>query len=319
MLKHILVPLDGSSFGEQALPLALEIARRSGAELHLVQVHVPQDALAYPGGGPPAYEPRFEADLRAREEERLRGLAERAAAENGVVARAVLLEGPVVPMLGKHAAEIGVDLVVMPTHARGGIRRAFAGSVADSLIRASRLPVLAIRTRGSTEKGRSRIQRILVPLDGSGFSEHALASAEALAQAMGAAFTLLYVLPRLLTTPDPIAPGWPYGEEAKEQVRSMAAAYLHAQAERLRERGFAVDAAIIMAEDTAAAIRRFAARNDVDLVAMATHGRGGWSRAVLGSVADKVLRSANVPVLLVRPDVDLASGHEPQGAAVDNA
>ena len=317
MFKRILVPLDGSSFGDQALPLALEIARRSRAELHLVHVHAPQEPLAFPGGGLPLHEPRVDADLRASQEERLRRHAERAAAEEGVVARAALLEGPVVPTLREHALAVGIDLVVMPTHGRGGVTRAVVGSVADSLIRAGRLPVLAMRARASTK--RSRIQRILVPLDGSAFSEHALASAGALAQAMGASFTLLYVLPKPLTSADPIAPGWPYGEEAKEQVRATAATYLDAQATRLRDRGFGVEVEIVKAEDTAAAIRSFAAGNGVDVIAMATHGRGGWSRALLGSVADKVLRAATVPVLLVRPDVEPEPTHEPADAAVDRA
>jgi nucleotide-binding universal stress UspA family protein len=84
-------------------------------------------------------------------------------------------------------------------------------------------------------------------------------------------------------------------------VRADAAASLERIAADLRARGLIVDTAVVMQSQTAAGILEHSVERGADLIAMATHGRTGWPRIMLGSVADKVLRGSNVPLLLLPP------------------
>src|SRR5690606_20494581 len=155
MYKRIMVPLDGSPFSERALPLAVALAHRSGAELRLVHVLVPLANKAF-------------LESERSEQEYLERLAQKITEESGVRATAVRLVGrQAVGELSYYSAEEGIDLVVMATHGWGGLQRAWLGSVTDGLVREARVPVLAFRPR---KKDAPRIdgkalERILVPLD----------------------------------------------------------------------------------------------------------------------------------------------------------
>ena len=139
MPKPILVPLDGSTFSEHALPIAAQLARRSGAPLHLVRVHEVATALA-PPDGVPAYDLRWDAALRLQDEEYLRAVAARCAEQEGITARTALLDGPVAAALAAFVAALDIGQIVMTTHGRGGISRAWVGSVADALCDVPRCP-----------------------------------------------------------------------------------------------------------------------------------------------------------------------------------
>jgi nucleotide-binding universal stress UspA family protein len=302
MTRHILVPLDGSAFSETALPMALDLARRTAARLHLVQVHEPPAAPAYPDAVP-AYDERWDGALRAREEEYLRSLAHRCMERAGVSPVTQLLDGPVAGALASYVAEVGIDRIIMTTHGRGGISRAWMGSVADALVRRAAVPMLLIRPK------QDRIDwdrvftanHILIPLDGSVLSEGILDSALELGGLSGAQYTLLRVVLPLPFVSAPYAAGPSFNEAGAAQSRDNAAQYLDSVAQRLRERGVRVDTGTIFHTSPAIGILDYAATHSVDAIAMATHGRGGWSRVALGSVADKVLRGTMMPVLLYRP------------------
>ena len=143
MYHSILVPLDGSEFGEHALPHALSIAERAGATLQLLRVHVPVAPLY--GGSELAADVALDATVREQENDYLGGVHKRLTGVPGVPATPVLLDGPVAEAIHDQAVASRTDLVVMATHGRGPWSRLWLGSVADKVIRGATVPVLVHR------------------------------------------------------------------------------------------------------------------------------------------------------------------------------
>jgi nucleotide-binding universal stress UspA family protein len=310
MYRSLLVPLDGSSFGEQALPLALSLTRRAGAALHLAYV-IPPPAAIYPEALFAA-DAGLEAQLRARQKDYLGGVAKRVEALAPVRVQVAVLDGPIAPTLHDHVAAVSADLVVMTTHGRSAAGRFWLGSVADHLVRHLTVPVLMIRPHDSAPDWDSDPipRHILLPLDGTPLAEEMIEPASSLAALAGADFTLLRVLRPVLPSPlavEGVGVG-PGTEEiiaqiqrVHEQLRTEAESYLEGIARRLRGQGHPVRTRIAFEEQPALAILNEAVPPAIDLVALQTHGRGGLARLLLGSVADKVIRGAAVPVLIQRP------------------
>lgn len=296
----IMVPLDGSTFSRRALPTAREVAERSGARLLLAYVHAGYPP-ARPGEAP---EPLVEADRELVQEERrrLEAAADRVR-EAGLDAETLFEEGPVAETLAQRAEE-RADLVVMATHGRGPFSRFWLGSVADGLARRCSVPLLFVRPEEEEPTGPA-IDRVLLPVDGSELAERILPTATAVGRLFGAAYTVLRVVR------PPFRPGLAY-EDLPVQVdtdviaeqEQRVAEYVEAVAERLRGEGLSARGRVVHGASPAAEIARVAEEEEIDLVAMATHGRGGLKRLVLGSVADKVLRAGELPVLLHRPRPD---------------
>jgi len=305
LLEKILVPLDGSEFGEQALPVARSLAGLAGpdTEIHLVHVHVSVPIFIE---GIATVNPELERDREELEQEYV-GTAARALSEewSGTV-RSALLHGPVDEALEEYADTQHIGLVLMSTHGRTGLKRAWLGSVTDRVIRRTGRPVLTFRPSEDPDAANEilrEIGEILIPLDGSKRSETILPHAETLARLSGARITLLRVLPSYHSIGHPSQV-----QSAREEETVMARlvedseAYLADLETRVRERGFEVARSVEPGADPAAAILEVASSGSATLIAMATHGRGGMSRAFLGSVTDKVVRAAPCPLLLFRPD-----------------
>ncbi|HEU5102063.1 MAG TPA: universal stress protein, partial [Roseiflexaceae bacterium] len=208
-------------------------------------------------------------------------------------------------MLATHAAATDTDLIVMTTHGRGGLARFWLGSVADVLVRASRVPVLLLRPdEGMSDPARScTFQRILIPLDGSPRSEAIVEPALALGQLMYSEYTLLRVVaPFVVGAPAPFTTPTDFDPDRTMRLQSKAQDYLDDVAGRLLSTGVQVRTRVLVAEHVAAAILEHARQHSIDLVAISTAGRSGLARLLIGSVADKVLRGAEVPVLVYRPE-----------------
>lgn len=298
----IMVPLDGSGFAARALPMAEALARRSGAALELVCVHtgVPPS----PSGRVP--EPLVRADRELAESER--GSLEEAAEalrSRDLDVRTRMEQGEVVENLCGRAD--AADLVVMATHGRGRFSRFWLGSTTDGMIRRCRQPVLLVRARKgeATEEGEQigDIEQLLVPLDGSRLSESVLGPATELAREVGARLTLLQVVVPVMNAGFSLT-DFPEGvdQDLVEPMESDAEEYVADVAGRLAGEGVEVDTRVVRYPDAAAAILETADELPADVVAMATHGRGGVRRLLLGSVADKVIRAGQAPVLVVRPE-----------------
>jgi len=293
MYRSILVPLDGSAFGEHALPFALSLARRAQAQLHLAHVHVPPT---------PILADTSDVELRATKRMYLEGLVRRIEARWNVPITTMLLDGPVAQTLHKYAMASEAELIVMTTHGRGALSRFWLGSIADTLIRQVSVPLLLIRPQEQPLdlEHEPSVEHILIPLDGSALAEQMLTHATALGRLIQAEYTLLQAI-------EPVSIG--YGTElygvvvdtqGMEQLRTQAQEYLDRLAVRLRADSLRVQTAAVI-ERAATAILNYAHEHVVDLIALETHGRSGLARWLVGGVADKVVRGATVPVLLHRP------------------
>jgi len=294
--KQIVVPLDGSAFAESALPLALALSAKTKAAVQLVTVVEPIPAFAYE---------EWESAAKEWSEEYLAAVADRiSVAAGGKVTRA-LHSGHVVDTLIDAAKVVGADLVVMATHGRGALSRAWLGSVADGVMRRAEIPLLFVRPEdGETPplEPRKDFETILVPLDGTELSESALAHATELGELFGCA----YHLTRIVSYPIDIAsPYLPHTVQMNQTVlaeaKADAAEYLEERADLIRKRGLRVTTSVIVDAQAGQGILSEAEAVGCDLIAMATHGRKGVGRLVLGSAADKVLRGTHVPLLLYRP------------------
>lgn len=300
MYTSILVPLDGSPFGEAALPAAMALAKRSGARLHLVHVHAASaDGEGGLGGLPRGWAAEAERAARAYLDE----VVARTADDMGESVSFGLLKAPVAAAVGEYARTNGITLLVMSTHGRRGLSRMWLGSVAAGIIREAPAPVLLVRPRktGARPGASLRIRHILVPLDGSRTSEGIVASAAALGKLTGASLTLLHVVEPAFRLGEAIlVPATEYDPGLTERRIAEAEAYLNRLAVRLRGDGLTVDTVVREGEAVTSVLDEAKAKGS-DLIALATHGRSGWQRLAFGSVADKIVRTSTLPVLVRRP------------------
>jgi nucleotide-binding universal stress UspA family protein len=297
---QILVPLDGSHFSEHAVTSAFKIARLSRATVHLVRVIRPAIQVSA--------EVAFVRNpgLREIEDEARTYLAEFAAdVPPGVAARCVVLHGPdsVAKILSDYIARSGIGMVIMATHGRTGLGRFWLGSVADELVRTVRIPVLVLRPPkgdGAPAVESWHARRILVPLDGSERAEAALEAAVELGWLTSAHYTLVQVVkpPMYDTYPDTVA--LQIDEHQLQHDLDRAREYLDKTADQLRAVGLHVNTLAVAHPNIAEGIVHEASASNADLIALATHGRGGWKRLALGSVAQEVLHKAHLPLLLLR-------------------
>jgi nucleotide-binding universal stress UspA family protein len=296
--RYILVPLDGSSEAEQALPLATSIAQGSGAKLRLALVHqIPLAPLA-----PDAAKYFVSTDLRARRWERgyLRAVQTTLRQAGTRLTSVVTMTGAAGPALAQYVGEMGIDLVVMATHGRGGVQRAWLGSVADHLVRHLQVPVLLTRPTDETATRRpDRTGTILVPLDGSALAEGALGPAAGLAKSWQTGLTLLRVVHPVPLSTDAVLPiPSDYDEEFTSGERSQAQGYLDDLTGRLQGDGVRATGMAVISWGTVESILEAADPGRVSAIVIASHGRGGFRRLALGSVADKLVRAASVPVMV---------------------
>lgn len=287
-MNAVLVPLDGSGFAEQALPLALSIARRTGAGLDLVRVHVLY-ALSDPASGFGPYDPLMEAQCEDEERLYLNATMQWLAPLARVPITSALVHGFTAEGILERAGTVVADLIVMTTHGLGPVGKFFLGSIADDLIRRGPAPVVVVphRDRAPGLIPEPVLERIIIPLDGSKLAEEALVPALDLARPYQANCTLLQVV-------------------RQKEFQAEAESYLVRLAGRLRGLDLGVQARVVVATHAGEAIVHEAEQQPNSLIAMATHGRGGVMRMLLGSVASKVIRGSTVPVLVCRPGLTAA-------------
>lgn len=304
MFHSLLVPLDGSEFSERSLPFAQAIARTASASLHLVQVAAPavpahfisSSAFEYQGLDLEGYAQRH----RTEAQQYLESVAKRLD-DHGISVSAELVEGNIADKLAWYAGHVDADLIVMTTHGRTGVSKVWLGSVADALVRHTSVPVFLMHPEdpyGVPEEVGS-IDNILVPLDGSPLAEAVLKPATAMAEATGARLTLTHMVSSHAVLGAQLFPLLP---DDIVIVREKAEEYLTGVAEGLRAKGLTVETHLEEHEAPATAIAEVAKKVDAKLIALATHGYGGLKKALLGSVADKVLRASALPLLVVRPE-----------------
>ena len=307
--RTILVPVDGSTLAEQALPLAVSVARACGAKI--VTAHVHHHAFGDDGRSG-LLSGDLDVKLREREIAYVEGVA-RTLASHNVKTETAFLEPPVVQALLDEARLVRAELIVMATHGYSGLAHAWLGSVTDEMVRRSPVPLVLVRPRTENDTARvaSELGKILVPLDGSRLAEQVLAPASILADAAGAEMVLLQVVEPAGSSPALAAVS---GMEQSKMVAHLvdsqvadARSYLEKQAARLPLDPDRIRTEVLVAPQPAVAMLDFADRLGVSLIALSTHGRSGIADLLLGSMADKVLRGASIPVMFLRPRVEPVS------------
>ena len=301
MFRKLLVPLDESDLAEMAIGRAAAIARGSGAAIDLVLAHQP--LLTH------LDDPTWNDKEKARQRAYLEKIARELETGSGVTATFAVIHALPVDVICERARDSNADLIVMTSHGRTGWSRAWIGSVADGVMRQSAVPVLMLRPM--TRKADPRavqigFRRILVPLDGSVESREILAPVADLARSSSASVSLLRVVEPVRLFGAEIGVPLAYmpamvDDRATEQVVAAAQHELDDAAAELTRRGITViEKAAVVSPAVAPAIVDYARDRKIDVIGMSTHGRG-MSRLFIGSVADKVRRGAEVPMLLLRP------------------
>lgn len=305
MLKGIAVPVDGRQVTEHALPLVEALARQTGATIHLLFVadaSMPSPPLEsftpfrYEGIGSTDWS--WQRRLRERDAEYLVGLAERVGEESETRVSTTLLLAPTAPEVHRLADAVEAELIVVamtaPTEPRGWLDNA-----GFSMLQRARLPLLLAPPPGDRDV-RRRFERVLVPLDGSAFSEQIIEHVLSLDPTRTAELVLLQVLP-VPERASLSSSGLPLDNRDLLSRQGLARDYLRRVAAELKQRGVDASTRTMVHASAPDAILQAATDHDVDLVAMATHGRGGLTRLLLGSVAEEVLRATSRPLLLFRP------------------
>jgi nucleotide-binding universal stress UspA family protein len=281
-LRKFLIPTDGSELSERALPPAVILARSQEAEVTVVTVLEP---IVWAGRGfdwsvsPDLYQQL--ADQLSEEARASTAALVNRIAEQGVQARAEVLNGVGAAALLDFEQQMKPDLIVMASHGRTGLARFALGSVADRLVRDGATPVLLVR---SFTLPVTRLDTALVPLDGSPAAEAALPMVERLAGKPLQAVRLV----RAVSS----------GDDLYEAER-----YLQTISWRLAEVGLQTTEQVRLGEPGEVIEAESAG---MGFVVLATHGRGGFQRLRHGSVAERATRELKVPVLLVRAGVPVA-------------
>jgi len=304
LFRTILVPLDGSPLAEEALPLALRIAYKNGATIRLALVHEPP-AIPYDAPNARLVTCADQA-MEQAEREYLRNAEARLREGGTQVSTVGPLAGEIGPILAEQVLELGIDLVVMATHGRGGVQRLWLGSVADYLIRHVDVPVLLVRPgAGSAPTGiASAATEIMVPVDGSTLAEEALEPAAELARLWDLELNLVRVLHPVMMVTEPALPvPSTYDQELTAACCSQAQDYLNDVVDDLRADGHRASGTAVVGWNPIDTILELARPERVAVIAIATHGRGGLRRLALGSVADKLVRASAMPVLVYRPSL----------------
>ena len=287
MIERIVVPLDGSLTAEAILPQVRRVLYRNDSEVILVRAVVP----------PPAENAitMVETALNAAREYIL-GQLERLE-KSGVRARYVVRVGSPVGVILEVAEEQKATMIAMATHGDSGVSRFLFGSVAEAVMRKSPVPLLLLRPFWSYEivppvrPEQAPIRNLLLPVDGSDLSMQALPGVIEFAELFETRLVLLRVL------------------EEKED-KAEAEKQLAALAKTIEKKGVET-MALVDKGDPVEQILKAARFHEIDLIAMTTHGRSGFSRVVTGSVTEQILRKATVPLLVTRNAFAAKKGKKP--------
>ncbi|MCA9873616.1 MAG: universal stress protein [Anaerolineales bacterium] len=298
--QRLLVPLDGSPLAERALPSAFAIAQALSHQIpvtaYLLRV-VPSLYLSV--------DPLLFAETLSLSEEEAEAYLATIATEHATVnvpIRTAVSTGAVAESIMTYAQQENIQLIVMSSHGRSGLSRWMYGSVAEKLLRQACCASLIIRPG---EKPPTTFGKILVCLDGSPLAEQVLDPILTIAKAVGAEVSLLRVVP-----PSHVVIETHAMEQLLDTVesleRDMAETYLNQLLVKLADREMPIAAQVVLGP-VAETIIDTAVTQQVDLIAMSSHGRSGIGRWVYGSVAEKVLRTAPCATFVIR-------GTSPAGA-----
>lgn len=313
MYHKLLVPLDGSELAERALPYAVRLAQAAQGRVILVRAALAPLPGTIDGAG-------WEQMQVEAIDDAARYLAEVAAKlATRVPLQTAVAYGSPTGIILDTARTSGADAIVMASHGRTGLPHLLHGSVAEAVLAESPVPVFLVHAcpgEAAATAFEPSSARLLVPLDGSPFAEAALQPA---LNMLGTSGELTLVL--IAELPDHVLRDengrvLSYIDQQEQTRKIEARDYLTLVASRLRKQQPGAQISIeVRLGDPATGIIMVAAERVIDLVVMATHGRTGLRRAVVGSVAGDVLRTGSTPVLLVHPHATSSEAVKPGGGA----
>lgn len=272
-IRRILYPTDQSSSAEHAYSWAVRLAASVGAELHVLHVALPDLEDLREKVSPESLTPEAPPDE----------LSVHRVVRPGDSAPAVIVD---------YCRDEEIDLVVMGTVGRGGLRRFLLGSVAETVVREAPCPVLTVPARAPSEA----VERVLAAVDFSDFSARTLRHANEFASLHDARLDVLHVLQEV-TVPSAYGPELApvvtpeLEQRSREVLDDLIAEVASARSPIEPHVSFGYPATEIL---------RFAEEYGADLIVVATHGLTGLEHFLIGSVAEKVVRKAPCPVLTVR-------------------
>jgi len=295
MFRKILVPLDGSDEAEAILPYVSHIA--SGMDLEVT-------LLSVMDRGAMEMSETYFSRLYERAEQEAKGRLHNAAhqlQQEGVRTEELVVSGRADSEITEAADRLGCNLIAMSTHGRSLLGRGILGSVADRIVHTARIPVLTI----TPDKVRSYhgsdtlVTKLVVPLDGSALAETVLPHASEMASRLEYKVVLIRVV-------RPLHYFWvgehpPEIDEENAQMENEARAYMEATAEKLSQGGIDVEWRVLVGHPTTIVLEQV---RDIphSIVALTTHGRSGFRRWLIGSLAESLVRSGGDPVLIVPPE-----------------
>lgn len=324
--QTILIPLDESAFSRQIIPALCRLLPSARYQLILLRVaELPAERNRVPQPLTPAWPLMEYTSKQANEyalhpvyddqaEQNTRDELERTLAVDQHTLEAAGYTVTTAVRFGDPAREIadsittlGIDMIAMATHGRAGVSKLIMGSITEHVLRNLTKPLLLVRPHGEValDASPAALRTIVVPLDGSAFAEQALAQAQLLAAEAPTTLVLVAAAP-LMEDVGLAAVGAFSGDMPEQNLAEQArlTQYLKHMVARLTAEGFKVRSRLVVGRPDDA-ILQISAEEPADLIVMATHGRSGLLRALLGSVAARVVHKAALPVLLVRPQAQL--------------
>jgi nucleotide-binding universal stress UspA family protein len=313
MYRRILVPLDGSKVAEQVLPYARYLAGTLKIPVDLLTV---VDALGMTGSMETSNALNLDAFVAENVHRSEAYLEKIGKTFTGVASSHMVMQGKPAEVVIEKAAGDSNTLIAMATHGRSGVDRWLLGSVAEKVLRVTTNPLLLVRaTKDGKSDGEKVIKRITVPLDGSPLAEKVLPHVTALAKEMTFETVLLqaYNFRQVISTFEDYIPDW---DVLEAEAMGEATSYLNGKVRELKGQGL-IDVSTRASDKEPAQEIIDLAGEPSSLIAMCTHGRSGLKRWVLGSVAEKVVRHSNSPVLVIPARGDSASPGEKRPAPID--
>jgi len=291
MFTKILIPLDGSETAEAIVPFVQEIAAHTGAEVILMTAVQPVAV----------WDTTVTVTVLENEEASAVDYLKQVMARIAGKQKCRVVRGEAAEAILEASDEEAADLIAISTHGRSGLARWLFGSTAGKVLERAKVPVLFLRPKTGQDKGApgAVVKKILVPLDGSDLAASILPPVEEFAKMMGASLVLVHAV-----TPITALPGFetqaPAAVNILDEVQNHAREFLAKLVADVKTRGVEATG-LVTIDDPVHGILEAADQTKADLIAVATHGRGGLGRAILGSVADGVVRrSADVPCLVLR-------------------
>lgn len=311
----MLVPLDGSTRAERALPVAARIARATGGSLVLLQATSFPVDYGLDFATNPSYAQTMLDDALATAKKYLTSVADTEGLA-GIKTETEAVIGTAAETILTYAQMSNIDLIIMCRHGETGFKRWALGQMAQKVARHSSAPVLLLR-EGDPEPlelhtDATHLFHALVALDGSSLAEAILIPAAHLVAALASPAQGALHLTRVVQLPTAHHDN-ERAVDLAEQAQAEAVGYLHAVADNVRNRlaaelGLQITSSVTMNEDVAETLIRMAESGETtfevqgcDLIALATHGRGGFQRWMVGSITERVLDGTRLPLLILRP------------------